>query len=220
MNIRIDYKGKDYKKIEKLILRAYKETEVFFDKKIDSINIKLHKTRNSFEKKLKRKTFDWEIANASYRNEIDILHPIAFDKESSHGKKKFLSVLKHEIIHLFVDKMTKGTAVPKWLDEGFSSFVSGQYKNIKKQNNYIEQNFCKKLGTSKGWNEYSNYCAYQTATLFIEFLVNKYSLNKIKKLISSLDKNYYYPDFQKIFTKTIGEDLEKLEKKFIKEINK
>ena len=51
------------------------------------------------------------------------------------------------------------------------TFISGQYKNIKKQRIYIEQNFCEKLGTPKEWNEHSNYNAYQISALFIQFLI-------------------------------------------------
>lgn len=219
MEIKFIYKGKDFNDLENNVLFTYREISGYFQDAPKNITIRIHKTKKDFDKQIGRNTRDWEIANASHDNEIDILHPAAFEKESSHKKEDFLPVLKHEIVHLFVDKLAKKAAIPKWLDEGFSSFVSGQYKNIKKQKNYIEQNFCEKLGTPKEWNEYSSYNAYQISALFVKYLIEDNSIDKLKQLISSLDKNYYYPNFQKIFQKIFNKDIDDAEKEFIKQIN-
>lgn len=219
MEIKFIYNGKDSTNLKNNVLSAYNEISGHFSDAPKDITVRIHKTKKDFDKQLGRNTQNWEIANASYDNEIDILHPAAFEKESSHEKEEFLPVLKHEIIHLFTDELAKKSAVPKWLNEGFSSFVSGQYKNIKKQKNYIEQNFCEKLGTPKEWDEYSNYNAYQISALFVQFLIENNSMDKLKQLISSLDKNYYYPNFQKIFQKIFNKDIEDAEKEFIEQIN-
>lgn len=219
MEIKFIYKGDDFNDLKSVVLSAYKEIGGYFRDAPKDITVRIHKTKKDFNKQIGRNTLDWEIANASYDNEIDILHPAAFEKESSHEKEEFMPVLKHEMIHLHIDELAKRAAVPKWLDEGFSSFVSGQYKNIKKKNNYIEQNFCKKLGTPKGWDEHSNYDAYQVSALFVKFLIEDNSIDKLKQLISSLDKNYYYTDFQKIFHKIFNKDIEDAEKEFIEQIN-
>ena len=219
MEIKFIYKGEDFDYLKNDVVSAYKEISGYFQDEPKNITVRVHKTKKDFDKQLGRNTQDWEIANASYNNEIDILHPAAFEKESSHEKKEFLPVLKHEIIHLFTDELAKESAVPKWLNEDFSSFISGQYKNIKKQRIYIEQNFCEKLGTPKEWNEHSNYNAYQISALFIQFLIENNSLDKLKQLISSLDKNYYYPNFQKIFQEIFNKDIEDAEKEFVAQIN-
>ena len=219
MEIKFIYKGEDFDYLKNDVVSAYKEISGYFQDEPKNITVRVHKTKKDFDKQLGRNTQDWEIANASYDNEIDILHPAAFEKESSHRKEEFLPVLKHEIIHLFTDELAKESAVPKWLNEDFSSFISGQYKNIKKQRIYIEQNFCEKLGTPKEWNEYSNYNAYQISALFIQFLIENNSLDKLKQLISSLDKNYYYPNFQKIFQEIFNKDIEDAEKEFVAQIN-
>ena len=219
MELKFIYKGKDFDYLKNDVVSAYKEIGGYFQNAPKNITVRVHKTKKDFNKQLRRNTQDWEIANASYDNEIDILHPAAFEKESSHRKEEFLPVLKHEIIHLFTDELAKESAVPKWLNEDFSSFISGQYKNIKKQRIYIEQNFCEKLGTPKEWNEHSNYNAYQISALFIQFLIENNSLDKLKQLISSLDKNYYYPNFQKIFQEIFNKDIEDAEKEFVAQIN-
>src|SRR3989338_8567279 len=213
MELKFIYKGKDFDYLKNDVVSAYKDIGGYFQNAPKNITVRVHKTKKDFNKQLGRNTQDWEIANASYDNEIDILHPAAFEKE------EFLPVLKHEIIHLFTDELAKESAVPKWLNEDFSSFISGQYKNIKKQRIYIEQNFCEKLGTPKEWNEHSNYNAYQISALFIQFLIENNSLDKLKQLISSLDKNYYYPNFQKIFQEIFNKDIEDAEKEFVAQIN-
>lgn len=217
MKINITYAGKDHNEIEKITTRAFGEVEVFFDKKPKSIDIKIHTTRNSFEKELKRKTADWEVANASYSGNIDILHPDCFVKESTHEKEEFLPILKHEFSHLFLDLLSGGHRISKWLDEGFASYTAGL--KIANSSLYIEEGFCKKLGTPKGWDENANYFAYQTAQMFVSFLVKQFSIKKIIKLIAGLEKNYYYANFNKNFKKIIGKSIEEAETDFIKALN-
>jgi len=43
---------------------------------------------------------------------------------------------------------------------------------------------------------------------------------RIKELISSLDKVYYYPRFEKIFFKVYGKDLNEIEELFVESLNK
>lgn len=217
MKINIDYKGKDYNEIGKLASLACKEVWSFFDVKPKSINIKVYETRKDFEKKLNRKTSGWEVANASYSGSIDILHPDCFEKESTHGKEEFLPILKHEISHIFLDLLSCGRKIPKWLDEGFSSYVAGF--NIAKDFLYIEEDFCKKLGTPKGWDEHSHYYAYKTSQMFVGFLIKKFSMKKVCKLISTLEKNYYYGSFNKNFKRIFGKSIENTEKEFVKSLN-
>lgn len=218
--MKIYYKGKDFVKIEKGILQTYNTVKPLFLIDVPGININIHEKRTDFNKKLKRETAEWLVGNASYnRNEINILSPIALENESSHKKSEFLQLLKHEFVHLFINKLAKGNAVPMWLNEGLASYVARQHKNYKR-NIFIEKDFCKKLSTPKGWNDNINYLAYQISSLFVSFLIKKYSLNKIMELISSLDKNYYYPNFKEIFFNVYKKELGEVEKLFIKEINK
>ncbi|MFA6198636.1 MAG: hypothetical protein WC734_05840 [Patescibacteria group bacterium] len=217
MKIHIDYKGKDYQALAKMASLAYAEVAKYFDKNPKSLDIRIHKTRQGFEEKLQRKTQPWEVANAAYSGSIDILHPNALAKESTHDKEDFKPLLKHEIAHLFLDILSRGYRMPKWLDEGFSSYVAGF--NVSKDLICVEENFCKVLGTPKGWDEHANYYAYNTAQMFVRFLIKEYSIKKVTKLISSLEKNYYYGDFDGLFTNIFGQNIDKTEKSFIRSIN-
>ena len=217
MELQLHYKGKDYEKVKEIVVKAYDDIRVCFKDKLESLIINVHKNRKEFDKKINCKTKLWHIASAS-NGKIDIMHFNTFERETSHKKEDFLPTLKHEMVHLFIDKITNDKAVPKWLDEGLASYISGQYKNIK-HSIHIEEDFCEKLGTPKGWDEYSDFSAYDVASLFVSFLTEKYTLDKITEMLSRLDKNYYCPNFETIFSNIFGETLKNLEKEFVDKIN-
>lgn len=212
MKLQLNYKGKDYARIEELVAKAYADISSFLKDELDNLIVCIHKGRKEFDKKLNRQTKLWEVASAM-NGQVDIIHIDYFAKESSHSRDEFLPILKHEIAHIFIENMTDGKAVPKWLNEGMASYVSGQYKNIKLPT-YIEEDFCEKLGTPKGWDEHSDYYAYNIASLFVNFLAEKYTLDKITKLLSKLDKNYYYPNFEVTFKDVFEKKVKELEKEF------
>jgi len=217
--LKILYKGEDAGRVKKDIQKAFDFVAKIFPVKISNITVCVHNTRASYGKKLNKETEDWNIANANDNNRIDILSPEALLKESCHPKSDFLPTLTHEFSHLFAFRLAKGGAIPLWLNEGLSEYLAKQDQKVQGVL-YIENNFCEKLGTMKGWDKYINYSAYQISALFVLFLIKKYSIEKIKELISSLDKVYYYPRFEKIFFKVYGKDLNETEKLFIDSINK
>ena len=216
MELQLNYKGRDYNKIRELANKAYNDIALYLGDNLENLNVSVHKNRKEFEKKLNRKTKLWEVANAM-NGEINIIHIDSFEKESSHKSDEFFPILNHEIAHLFIEKMAGNKAVPNWLNEGISSYLSGQYKNIKLPI-YIEENFCNKLGTPKGWDEHSDYCAYDTALLFVNFLVEKFTFDKIKEMLLKLDKNYYYSNFEVVFKNIFGKNLKELEIEFVDKI--
>jgi len=216
--IKIIYSGENLKKIEKDIFIAFDFVHNFFKLEINNVIVRVYETRSEFNKKLGMETADWLVANASNDGEIDILSPLAMEKESSHNRSEFLQILKHEFTHLFVDNLTKGKSVPKWLNEGLATYIAKQHKNNKSVL-YFEDNFCQKLSTPLDWDNNVNYNAYTIAALFVDFLIVKYSFNKIKELLVSLDKNYYYPNFKKIFFTVYQKELNEMEQLFISEVN-
>ena len=217
--LKIIYRGQDLIKLKKEVTKAFDFLDSFFVVKVTDVVVRIYVNRTDFNKKLKRETPDWLVANAFDNKEIDILSPLALKNESSHNRNEFLPILKHEFTHLFAYTLAKGGAIPMWLNEGLASYIAKQHKNDKWPI-YIEENFCRKLSTQKDWDENVNYSAYAIASLFVCFLIKKYSFGKIKELIVSLDKNYYYPDFKKIFFKVYKKDLNEVETLFIRGINK
>ncbi len=220
MGLMINYEGGDLNKIKKEIASAHNSVGNYFGfKNNPNITVNIHKSRGNFNKRLGRKTRRWEVANASNNGEINILNPNIFSKESDHSKDEFSQILKHEIAHIFINKLSKNNTVPKWLNEGLASYIAGQHKTIKLTSDNIEKDLCRKLGTPREWNKYEDHFAYPTASLFVGFLFEKYSLARIKKLISSLNKDYDYQGFKKTFKKIFKKDLEGVEKEFIKELD-
>ena len=217
MELQLKYKGNDYAKIREMVINAHDDVGLRLRIKLENLIVCVHKNRKEFDKKLNRKTKLWLVANVA-NGEINILHSNSFAKESTHKANEFFPILKHEIAHLFIDRMTNGKAVPNWLDEGLASYVSEKYKDIK-HSIYIEEDFCEKLGTPKGWDEHSDYHAYDTASLFAAFLAEKYTLDKIMELFSKLGRNYYYPEFETAFKNIFGKTLKDLEKDFVGKIN-
>jgi len=218
--LKIVYKGKELDKINNEALKASKCLHKFFPEKDLNVRVFVYETRSAFDKRFGEKTEDWIVGRIGmdYKS-THILSPLAFKNESCHDSKEFLNVLEHELTHLYSDNLANGKILPKWLDEGLAQYIANQCKYIKNFKN-TETNFCKKLGTLNGWNKRINYTAYPTAALFVNFLIKNYSFNKIKELITSLNKVYYYPSFKKIFFKVYGKDLSEIENLFIKSIDK
>ena len=217
--IKIVYDGKKSKINEKEINKIFNDLKKIFSVDTSVIHIHIFDTRAEFNKEIKRETPEWLVANASEDNLINILSPFAFEKESSHHKNEFIQVLKHEVTHLFVHKLSKGNALPKWLNEGVASYFAKQHQK-EKEPIYVEEDFCKKLGTPKGWNDNINYGAYSVASLFVVFLIKKYSFNKIKELIVSMGKNYDYQGFKNTFFKVYKKEIKEVESLFIDSLNK
>jgi len=217
--LEIIYKGKDLIKIKQEALKIFDSLENLFMVEVSSAIVEIYNNRASFNKQLKRETPDWLVANASWDGRIDILSPSAMKNESCHNETEFFQILRHELTHLFVFTLAQKSSVPFWLNEGLAAYTAGQHQDEKKPL-YIEENFCEKLGTKKGWDENVNYSAYVIASLFISFLVERYSFEKIRELLKALDKNYYYPNFKKIFFNIYKQDLSDLEALFVEEINK
>lgn len=213
--IKVIYTGKDFKNLEKEVLKAFKFVSKYFLTEIPNITVRIYGTRSGFDKYMRTKTASWLVANASDNNEIAILSPKAMEKESSHRKNEFLPILKHEFTHILIDKIAVKKTVPKWLEEGLAQYIAKQYKNTSYPKE-VEDNFCKKLGTTNGWQKRIDSYAYQISALFVCFLIKEYSFKKIKELLFLLEKEYKYPRFKKIFFKVYATDLSEVEKIFIK----
>lgn len=220
--LKIIYKGEDVERVKKDVQKAFDFVAKIFPVKIPDTIVRVHSIRADYDKKLKRKSPDWEIADASIKNEINILSPSAFEKESPHSKKEFLPVLKHEFTHKFIIKLSGGLgwrSIPRWLDEGLAQCVSGQDKMSFLEVKEVKNGFCRDLSTGTGWFKRIN-LSYTLSALFVRFLIKKYSAQKIKELISSLEKVYNYSRFEKIFYNIYGKSLSEMERLFIEDLNK
>lgn len=216
--IKVQYSGKDFDEINKKVVAAYRAVSGFFSQKPKKISVIVHITRKSYEKKLRRTTEDWEVANASYSGVIDILHPDSFVGESTHKKGDFLPILKHEFAHIFIDTLSRRRMMPRWLDEGFSSYVAGLKR--KKELPNIQTGFCKTLGSLRGWNENVGNGAYVVSQSFVSFLIKEFSLNQVRAAIAASDKRYHFGRFEKKFISIFGKKIKEAEQDFLDKENK
>jgi hypothetical protein len=220
--IKIIYSGKNTEKTKKDVLKAYNFVAKIFPVNISNITVRVHATRADYDKKLKRKSPDWEIADVSIKNEINVLSPFAIEKESPHPKNEFIPVLKHEFTHKFNAKLSGGLdwkSIPRWLDEGLAQCVAKQDKRSSVKSENIHLGFSKELAMETGWFKKIN-SSYDISSLFVRFLIRKYSIEKIKELISSLDRIYNYSRFEKTFFRVYGKKLSEVEELFITSLNK
>jgi len=220
VNFEIKGISKDVASINKEVSQFISEIGIIFKFTIDiKIIIRIHDSRQSYDKKLGKPTKDWEVGNTNQKNEIDILDIDIFEKESSHTRSEFYPILKHEIVHIFTRIYSEDKCIPLWLNEGISMFFAGQVDKYEKQNIFIENNFTEKISTEHGWNIYSDYGAYGFSCLFLNYLIKKFSVEKILSMLKKLDKNYYQSDFEKKFKNVFGITLSKAEIDFVRYIN-
>ncbi|MEI6305036.1 MAG: hypothetical protein WCP09_03435 [Candidatus Taylorbacteria bacterium] len=181
--------------------------------------VTLCSTRKEYEKKLGRKTLDWEVGNTNVNN-IHILHPESFEKYSTHKKDEFQSILKHELAHIFIGQLSEGKTIPMWLDEGLANCLAGQMgKYFNSGSIYAETNFLEKLSTNYGWDQYSSYNGYGYSCLFVDYLIRKFSIDQVLELIGKSKKIFSIKFFESIFIEVFKSTLDDAEQNFIKELN-
>jgi len=78
-----------------------------------------------------RKTEAWFVG-ACKNNNIYILNPNVYEKESSHKKEEFWQILKHEYCHIYYTQITK-CHYPFWLNEGLAGYLSGKKLVLKNE---------------------------------------------------------------------------------------
>ena len=172
--IKVIYNGKDFKKVEADVKKAFDFVDKFFLIKTGKIIVRVYNNRLDFNKFLNRKTETWLVANASNNSEIDILSPLAMKNESSHSENEFLAILKHEFTHIFINNLAKGADIPLWLNEGLAAYVAKQHqKNT--ESFRCENGFSQKLDKPREWNKNIDSGAYPISALFVSFLIKKYS---------------------------------------------
>lgn len=198
---------------------CYKEVRGFYKFDIPDFQISFLTSRLSYDKALGRDTQTWEVANA-YNNKITCLSPSVWIKESSHKPEEFSGVIKHEIAHLFNDRLSKQHPMPRWLDEGVADFIAKHEHNHNDKWLYLEDNFCQKLDTPQNWDQRTRYGAYTIANVFVRFLIKKFTFTKIKKIIQHTPAVYTYKQFDSVIEKNLGAKLARLEKKFIAQLIK
>ena len=206
-----DIKQKKDKFIEGVYNKSMKELDEFFDlgwiKNTPFIFIV--PDRKTIDKLYREKTEDWIVAWAQSSSRIVyILDRKNFEKESNHkySKEEYIARIKHELAHMFVFAYSKLFLIrPCWLEEGIAIYLSGQNKFKDKPKEF------KSFLASYEKREKE---VYNESGFFIELLVKKFGKDKLLTLIKSLKDIKSEVEFNNMFKKIYGFELN------YKEVNK
>lgn len=201
---------------------GYTRASNFFKKEILNVKLTLIYSREEMDSLIGYKTASWFVGYADFSNEIFILSPSVFDKESNHSKKDFRKVLCHEICHLFI-RQIHNSYEPVWLEEGLAYWVAGQKSRLRNSNpifNNPKAIFL--IDTRNRWNKTIGSqpnVPYALAFLFVDFLIRRYNKNRVIKLLMSLGTRYNKKSFCQKFRKVYGKDIKLILKEFFSRQN-
>lgn len=203
----------------KEIDRSFEKVKKFFNPSSFPIKVCLVYSREEFDKFIGKKTASWMVGHTNCpKNEIYLLSPLVFEKESTHRKEDFPKVLTHELTHLFTYQLYPFYE-PRWLLEGLAYFVANQSKSDFRQRVKLLINndyFLSKIDTTRNWQENLYHGAYQLSFLWTSFLIKKFGKEKILKLLGKTGFSYKRAQFIKVFEQVYQQNLNSLEKQFIK----
>jgi hypothetical protein len=129
---------------------------------------------------------DW-VVGAAGKNELKMVSPL--NPGNVHSYESLIKSIVHELCHSVVINMREQGQVglPKWLDEGFAFYYAKQLtEEIKKdilsgakQSEIPSWEFLNNAGTV----EFGDNSGYVFSASIVEFLINNYGYENIRKLI-------------------------------------
>src|SRR3972149_3303125 len=177
------------------IIYSLNETLTFLKEfKIKPINFKIYLiySREQYDKKVKRSSERWEIANTSGSSFI-ILHPDVIENETSHKKEEFEQILTHEFTHVITNSINPNFL--SWISEGVALNIAGQNHFSKYVNKSNADYFIKNsLYTNVDNQDFVTHEGYEISYWLVRYILEKYgkekflSLIKVENDISSKDK--------------------------------
>lgn len=170
-----------------------------FNWKKNKIEILIVKDRKTIDMLMGKKTPSW-IVGWTNGTCIFILDKKNYEKESCHkySNKEYLSLILHEMSHIYFGFKSNFNNAPNWLEEGVCNYISDQNKPKK---------FPKKFKTFLNFYENHNKGIYRESGFFIELLVKKFGKAKLMKLIKSLETCTSKQKFDNCFKKIYGFNL-------------
>lgn len=178
------------RKLENELLRIKNDLNNFFKFEVREPIVFFVNSRKDMDSIWGKPTEDWFIG-AAKNNNIYIFEPSIFNKVSSHDKKNFWQILKHEYSHIYFNQITNNS-FPFWLNEGLACYLSGKKNSgINKKNLFDIFSYFKQGG--KG--------AYGISQFWVEFLIENFGKEKILELIKSIKFGMDEKDFKSIFFK-------------------
>ncbi len=149
--------------------------------------------RKTIDSILGKKTEPWMVGWAS-DGKIFVLDRKKYSSESIHkySKEEYITLVKHELAHLYLRIIVDKGFIPCWLEEGICIYASGQNKFRKKPKSF--KHFLK-------YFEENGKRIYNESGFVVEFLVNKYGRLKLINFLKSLKDIKNKKDFIRNFEK-------------------
>lgn len=182
------------------LIEAYNSNKEFSGIEIPRFNVRFVYSREEFEKLWGSETEDYVSAFAR-DDDIVIFAYGVFDKETRWEKDKFKGTLIHEVNHLFYQELRDDSYDPLWLSEGLATFM----QHGKKKFNYKDKLKITKEALMVDFED-MDMNSYQIFTMFTEYLISEFGVDKILRLIEGLKNGGKLNDiFQKIYMRSFDE---------------
>lgn len=188
--------AENYKKIVEDLKNFYE-----IDWNIDIPRIYIMKDRKTINSLKKKKSECYQVGFCM-KNDIYILDKKSFRKESCHkipSKERYLSLIRHEISHVFYALLSNNRHNPRWMWEGVALYTDGtlhkSFERPKIFKNFLE--FYDKEG--KG--------IYRESGFVIDLLVKKFKKNKLIKMIRRTSEINSEKEFLELFRDIYGFEL-------------
>ncbi len=187
--------------LEKLYNQALEELREFFQFRWEKNTPKLIvvEDRNTINAVYGKPTENWMVAWAEDTRNIFILSRENYEKYSSHkySEDEFYKLIKHELSHMFY-KLITFTDKPRWVNEGISTYISGQLDSTKPIQEFkVFLNYFDKTDAE----------LYKESGYLIKLLTDKFGKDKLSTFIKSLKGVKDQESASKVFFDTFGLEL-------------
>ncbi len=184
----------------------------------DTVFIFISPTKKSFRQFVGKTFPEWSDGVASpSRNSIILKSPRLQPDYPDNSK-----IVIHELTHILVDKITKGTPIPRWLNEGLSVYYSGE-------KGFASSSLVSKALISKSVIPLSDIdrvlrfhlekaqLAYQESYLAVRYLFNEYGEAEVREILNLVGNGLNLND---AFIRVIDTDLWEFETEWLEHIKK
>jgi len=187
--------------LEKLYNQALEELREFFQFRWEKNTPKLIvvEDRNTINAVYGKPTENWMVAWAEDTRNIFILSRENYEKYSSHkySEDEFYKLIKHELSHMFY-KLITFTDKPRWVNEGISTYISGQLDSTKPIQEFkVFLNYFDKTDAE----------LYKESGYLIKLLTDKFGKDKLSTFIKSLKGVKDQESASKVFFDAFGLEL-------------
>lgn len=188
--------------LEDIYIRSVNNLRMFYE--IDWIRhlprIAIVDNRETIDALRMERTESWIIGWSEGRT-IYLLNREYLEMESNHkyDLDDYAALLTHELSHSFYNILSQGHHKPIWLNEGVAIYTSGQNKSKERP-----PAFSKFLE----YYETGGKSLYSEAGFFIQGLIEKAGKHKLLRMIRNLSTVKTKDDFEQLFFKEYGFNLD------------